>query len=292
MIRKFVLLALLASSAALAKVEVLDVLSSVSYKKSAPVPGGLTTLFVRGLQNIEGTTVVESYPAGTELAGVQVNIYGRSASVLLVSQLDGYQQINVQVSWIADVSVRPMIELRQGEEVTIVEDVPPGIFDAIYTDESGHAVAFHAADWSRITATNPARQGESILFFASNFGKLDRPMEDGSLAPEANTPSASVDSFSDTLGVRLVNPNLVGPEYYWVGTALCDGFLLCRPPLAAGLLGVFFLQVYLDRIDTSANPIPRALIIERRLCSSNRFPCPDLRVRTSQVALLHVAEPE
>ena len=82
MIRRSVLLALLASSAALGKVEILDVTSSVSYlsyQKAAPVPGGLTSLFVRGLQNIEGTLVVEKYPAAPELAGVRVNIYGRPA---------------------------------------------------------------------------------------------------------------------------------------------------------------------------------------------------------------------
>ena len=38
------------------KIEIQDVTSSVSYEKSAPVPGGLTMLFVRGLQNIEGTS--------------------------------------------------------------------------------------------------------------------------------------------------------------------------------------------------------------------------------------------
>lgn len=259
------------------------------------MPGGLTTLFVRGLQNIEGTRVVESYPAGPELAGIRVNIYGRTAPVLLVSQLAGYQQINVQVSWVADVSVRPMIEVKQGGESAVVQEVPPGVFDAIYTDESGYAVAFHASDWSRISATSPARKGEWILFFASNLGKIDQAIEDGALSPETGMPLAFLNTNRDRLDYGLVNANSEGRNSYNPGGLLScsESLAACGPPtLATGLLGLFFFRVYVYSTYAIPDTDRYGLILQRRLCSSDRFPCPDRQVISSRVALLHVAEPE
>ena len=127
--------------------EVTDVLSSVSYAKSAPVPGGLTTLFVKGLRGIDGTSVVTQYPAGPELvARVTVKIYGLPAPMLLVSQLDGYQQINVQVSWKADVTAKPAVEVRQGDTVAVVDAVPEGAFDALFAADDGSALAIKSSD--------------------------------------------------------------------------------------------------------------------------------------------------
>ena len=186
-----------------------------------------------------------------------------------------------------------MIELSQREELAIVQEVPAGAFDAIYRDESGYAVAFHASDWSRITAASPAKEGEWILFFASNLGRLDRPLEDGALAPENNTPLASMDLSRDRLLVRLVDANLAGgTQYSDGGLVSCGASTVCQQPLAAGLLGVFFIQVYVNWIYGRPGTIQHGLVIERRVCSSDRFPCPDLRVMSSRTALLHVAEPE
>ena len=64
------------------KLEVQYVTSSVSFEQMAPIAGGLTTLFVRGLK-VHGSVVKPaSYPAPAELGGVRVNIYGRPAPIL------------------------------------------------------------------------------------------------------------------------------------------------------------------------------------------------------------------
>ena len=141
------------------------------------MPGGLTTLFVKGLRGIEGTSVVTQYPAGPELvAGVTVKIYGLPVPVLLVSQLDGYHQINVQVSWKADVTVKPAVEVRQGGEVAVVDAVPEGAFDALYAGDDESALAIKSSDWSRVTADNPLRSGESFLLFGANMGPVTPAM--------------------------------------------------------------------------------------------------------------------
>ena len=268
------------------KLEITDVLSSVSYAKSAPVPGGLTTLFVKGLRGIEGTSVVKEYPAGPELvAGVTVKIYGLAAPVLLVSQLDGYQQINVQVSWKADVTVKPAVEVRQGGEVAVVDAVPEGAFDALYAGDDESALAIKSSDWSRVTADNPIRRGEYFLLFGANMGPVTPAIGDGELTPDLDPPLvvtsgfnyyyASVSVFGPPPERRLIRQS--------ASTTCPQG---CYWRLASGLLGVFVMELKLDyAYPPDYTYEVRAGFIK---CPVFSFPCRQSVSRTSKALALHV----
>jgi uncharacterized protein (TIGR03437 family) len=272
--------------AAEGRIEITDVLSSVSYAKSAPTPGGLTTLFVKGLRGIEGTSVVMQYPAGPELvAGVTVKIYGLPAPVLLVSQLDGYQQINVQVSWKANVTVKPAVEVRQGEDVAMVDTVPEGEFDALYAADDGSALAIKSSDWSRVTADNPIRRGEYFLLFGANMGPVAPPIKDGELAPDLDPPQvvtngsnyyyANVSVFGPPPERRILNVNVL--------TTCPQG---CYWRLASGLIGVFVMELKLeDSYPGDHTYEVRAGFVK---CPVFSFPCRQSVSRTSKPLRLHV----
>lgn len=273
------------------KLEILDVTSSVTYLRSAPEPGGLTTLFVRGLQGIEGTTAVTEYPAKLELSGVTVKVHGSPAPVLLVSQLDGYQQINVQVSWKANVAVKPVAEVQQGSQVAQFMDVPQVIWDVLFRGEDNYALAYKSEDWSRVTAENPIRAGEKFLLLGANLGAVTPAVADGALGPDEGLAPQLEDNprRSDrlTIQVNAPPPNNVGSLAYAKHSCPQEA---CEWRLASGLLGVYITELSLEDIGSYPKGASYEIYVSRIVCNVDRpfILCKDLTGRTSSGVPIHV----
>ena len=133
-------------------IEIPYVTSSVSFEEGAPVAGGLTTLFVRGL-TFDGASVKPENPPAFQLAGVRVNIYGRPAAILSMQNFEDCQAINVQVSWSADDSVKPAVEVMQDGRKAVVETVSLGCNHHGRSRKcAGLSAAELRADYARETA--------------------------------------------------------------------------------------------------------------------------------------------
>jgi uncharacterized protein (TIGR03437 family) len=229
-------------------IEIQYVTSSVSFEQGAPVAGGLTTLFVQGLQ-FEGASLTPGNPPVFELAGVRVNIYGRPAAILSMQNLDDCQAISVQVSWSADDSVKPAVEVTQDNRKGVVETVPLGIWDAIITDDLGNALAYRLPGYEQITPEKPLKGGESFVIFAANMGPVTLAPPDGAVTP-SNPPELIMyqrEPPYNSVGSGLW---IKGNDTNDANTGLADG-LTGKKPMVPGLVGVYEMEF---RFDSTSPP--------------------------------------
>jgi uncharacterized protein (TIGR03437 family) len=159
--------------------------SGASFLPGLSAPGGLASLFLYGL-NVSGTTLGTGNPLPTELDAVSIFVDGFPAPLLAVANIPvsnplGMQQINFQVPFEAQSN---LVEVRyQGLSTYVLPQlVAPGIF----TLPDGSGAIQHAADYSLVTASNPATPGETIIIYATGLGSVSTMVADGAPAVGAD----------------------------------------------------------------------------------------------------------
>ncbi len=151
------------------------------------VPGSTGTVFGVNLTDaLDGAVVAGPAPFPTELLGVKVSVNGIPAPILGVANVNGQEQINIQVPFeIPAPSSATVILENNGTAVTVpgvaIETAQPGIFEA-FLDGRSQAAALHA-DFSLVTKANPARRGETILLFLTGVGPLATPAATNEAGP-------------------------------------------------------------------------------------------------------------
>jgi uncharacterized protein (TIGR03437 family) len=158
------------------------IVNAASYAPGLPLPGGLASVFLRGL-NLSGPIIGNGSPLPTELAGVSILVGGVAAPILAVAPLSsGMQQINFQVPF---ESTSNVVEIRYQGSSTFAfpQTVGPGIF----TLSDGTPAIQHSADYSPVTPSNPARPGEVIIVYATGLGQVSSPVASG-VAPTGPDP--------------------------------------------------------------------------------------------------------
>ena len=172
-----------------------SIVNGASFAPGLPLPGGLASVFLRGL-NLPGTMIASGSPLPLVLAGVSILVGGASAPILAVAPVaSGMQQINFQVPFEAKSNV---VEIRyQGVSIfAFPQTAAPGIF--ILSD--GTAAIQHSADFSLVTRSNPAHPGEVIIVYATGLGKVSPAVASGTAAsgPAAVAPNCGGFSTSST----------------------------------------------------------------------------------------------
>ena len=207
--------------------------NAASFLPGLPEPGGLASLFVHGL-NVSGVVTAGGYPLPTEMAGVSILINGTPAPLVALAGLSSsMQQINFQVPFAANPAnpanaAANLVEVRyQGTSTFIVpEIVGPGIF--LLSD--GTPAIQHASDYSLVTASNPARKGETIIIYLTGLGPVSPPMASGVPATGAATANC--------------NPFVVSPDTsISIGTALYAG-------VTPGYVGLYQMNVQLGNLSS------------------------------------------
>jgi uncharacterized protein (TIGR03437 family) len=145
-------------------------------------PGGLMTLFGSGFGTQNGTAVGgQTFP--TTLANVQVTVNNIPAPLYSVSsnpaQISGVVPFGVTGS-------TATVVVTVGTTKSNAVDVPlaptaPGIF-SINQNGLGDGAVLHA-NFSAVTAANPARRGETVLVFLTGLGAVTPSIADGAVAP-------------------------------------------------------------------------------------------------------------
>ncbi|HUS06335.1 MAG TPA: Ig-like domain-containing protein [Bryobacteraceae bacterium] len=156
-------------------------------------PGTIAAILGTGISNgISGIVTPPDFigPLPTRLAGVEVLFNGISAPIYSVSNVNGQEEINVQVPF----EVQPgtaTIEIRTGatsqtlSNVT-VQPLAPGVFE---TNENGRRYAVIVReDGSFVSPSNPARRGEKLRAYATGLGQVTG----GTATNRAATPGQSV----------------------------------------------------------------------------------------------------
>ena len=141
------------------------------------VPGSAGSIFGVGLmEGVNGLVLPSAVPFPTILRGVRVRINGIEAPILALANVNGQEQINVQVPFGLPAPGTATVRIENnGAEITVpgvrLFPVQPGIFE---NQRNGVliAAALHA-DFPWSSRANPARRGEVILLFLTGLGLTD-----------------------------------------------------------------------------------------------------------------------
>jgi len=192
------------------------VVNAASFVLPPPI-GSLATVFGTDLSKINGIVQAAGTPLPTQLAGVSVTVGGVAAPILAVANVNGQEQINFQVpqfNYGRDVRSTGISVNNNGAvsaSVVLTDWDAPGIF----TTDGVHGAILHA-DYSPVTASNPAAKGETLLLFGTGFGSLfSDPVPIGSPASAAS-PSLALQK------VKVTVQGITGPIAF---AGLAPGFV-------------------------------------------------------------------
>ena len=159
-------------------------------------PGGLATIFGQGLTSINGTVIAQTNPLPYHLAGVQVFVSGFAAPLFSIADVNGEDQISLQVPYEAPTGPNAA-EIQVIDQGAVVADFftdsfteDPGIF--VY---SGNYAIAEASDYSLIGPNNPAIAGEPLVLYVTGLGPLNMNLTDGFGAPTSPPFAETIDPF-------------------------------------------------------------------------------------------------
>ena len=151
-------------------------------------PGSLGTIFGTNLmQGVDGVVVADAAPFPTRLRNVSVTINGEAAPILSLANVNGREQINLQVPFDTPAPADDVVVTIENNGVSAsfseerIHVVQPGIFE--YSLPEGRFAAALHADYSLVQPTNPARPGEIISLFFTGGGPLDPPVATNAPGP-------------------------------------------------------------------------------------------------------------
>lgn len=237
------------------QIQVLSLTSSANFQPSIMKPGGLASIFCSGLQNIPSVLQAQGYPLPLSLAGVSVKFSGLSAPILAVANLAGgaYQQINIQVPWELSATSGQFVDVYQNGASARFTPVGSIGWSVFFVDLAGYAIAQHASDYRPVTPADPAKAGEWIVVYATNFGPVQNQPADGNpadanhLEPILPDPSGYLSYYGLAAGPDAtyqsthVQSNYIG---MLPGSLLYQVNVLIPASQPAGTMALQFLDVY------------------------------------------------
>jgi uncharacterized protein (TIGR03437 family) len=159
-------------------------------------PGEVLSIFGSGFTATRQDATSMQLPL--TLAGVQVRVNGRAAPLLSV----GPNQINLIVPYATTEPYATVQVTVDGTPlnsvVSYARSTAPGVF-TLPPGGAGDAAALHA-DYSVVSASRPAKPGETVLLFVTGLGVTDPAIADGAAAPlgppfRLALPSANIAVF-------------------------------------------------------------------------------------------------
>ncbi len=199
--------------------------------------GSIVTIQGTGLATgVNGVVVPNNIvgPLPTSLAGVSVTFNGTLAPIFSVSNVNGVQQVTVQVPYevagLASASV--VITVAGGGSGTFtvtLKPYSPGIFTTNVFGLANQAVAIRP-DGSYVSPSNPAHRGETIIIFVTGLGQTN---------PLTGTNESGIPN-QNIVGTIAVGFNNAGTAYISAQTVV-------------GLVGVYAITLEVPT-NTAAGP--------------------------------------
>ena len=177
------------------------------------VPGSLGTIFGVGLmEGISGVVQAGRFPFPTILRGVRVIVNGISAPILSIANVNGQEQVSIQVPFGIPAPGVTVVVLENNGSRTTVTGVPlfavqPGIFE--FTASGVRLAAVLHANFEVVTPANPARPGEIVLLFLTGLGVTNPAVGTNFLGPA--TPATSV--VQPVVGIDDAGVEVIGSFY-------------------------------------------------------------------------------
>lgn len=177
--------------------------------------GGIVSIFGTGLTSgVSGIVSATGLPLPTSLRGTSVTVNGIPAPLFAIANVNGQEQINLQIPNVVAGSNTVTIVVTNNGQVGASIQVPilavqPGIFSA---DSSGKGPAAALnQDLSFNSAQNPIPAGNVIVLYATGLGGTNPPVAAGQPAPTS--------PLSFTVGTPVVLINGVQAEVQYSGLA-------------------------------------------------------------------------
>jgi len=178
-------------------------------------PGGLVTIFGTNLtRNLTGIIQNSSVPLPVSLAGTSVTVGGRTAPVFNVVNINGQEQISVQIPVDAAPGSAVPVVLNNGSGTATAPINLTATQPGLFTIDGTQAAALHA-DFSLISAENPAAPGETIIVFCTGLGAVNPAVATGAaasgsvLSTTATTYTATVAGLNAAVGFSGLAPGFV-----------------------------------------------------------------------------------
>ncbi len=194
--------------------------NGASFQKGSISPGEIVAITGSNLVSVQGVSTPETIvgPLPTTFQGVTVTFNGTAAPIYAVSNVNGTQQIVVQVPYeiagavSANVVITGSGGSTSGSIAVPVQPYAPGIFETtIYG--ARQAVAIHA-NGSYVSPSNPAQPGENITVFATGLGQTTPALATNATGISGQTVSAQIVAGISNAGVQLISaqsaPGLIG----------------------------------------------------------------------------------
>ncbi len=196
----------------LPQVTALGFVNAASFRQGW-VPGSAGSIFGVGLtEGVDGEVLPQVFPFPTILRGVRVRINGIEAPILALANVNGQEQINVQVPFGLTAPGTATVRIENNGAESTIAGVPllavqPGIFE---NSRNGVriAAALHA-DFSLVEPSHPARPNEVILLFLTGLGITDPAV--GTNVPGPAPPPRSV--ISPVVGIDDEGVEVLGSFY-------------------------------------------------------------------------------
>ncbi|HEY7334274.1 MAG TPA: SBBP repeat-containing protein [Bryobacteraceae bacterium] len=215
--------------------------NAASQAPGLPFPGGLASVYVRGV-DVSTTMTGAGSPVPPQLAGVSIMVDGVPAPILTIAPLaSGMERIDFQVPFEAK-SNTVEIRYRGSSVFGFPQRTPPGIF--ILGD--GTPAIEHVSDYSLVTPANPAHPGETIVIYATGLGPVSPAVPSG-MAPAG---PAALGLCANGFGIDGSSPP------YSFGTILYAG-------LTPGFVGLYQFNV---RLRPDLAPGTQHLLINTNNC--------------------------
>ncbi|MBI1354290.1 MAG: hypothetical protein GC160_08085 [Acidobacteria bacterium] len=143
-------------------------------------PGSAASIFAVNITgDVQGIAATPYDPASgfpTVFRGVQVLVNGVAAPILALVNINGQEQVNIQVPFQTSGNFATVTVINNSSQSSIpgvpVFSPQPGIFEVTDTGGSRFAAALHV-DYSLVSPTNPARPGEAVQLFLTGMGRLE-----------------------------------------------------------------------------------------------------------------------
>jgi uncharacterized protein (TIGR03437 family) len=183
-------------------------------------PGAIVAIRGSGLTTIQGILDAANVvgPLPTTFQGITVTFNGIAAPIYSVSNVNGVQQVVVQVPYeVAGSSTVNVVVTNSGGGTATVSNVPvqpyaPGIFETTLFGQA-QAVAIHP-DGSFVSPSNPAHQGENITIFLTGLGQTNPGTGTNRAGVGGQSVAAPVVAGINNAGVPVVSvfadPGLIG----------------------------------------------------------------------------------
>jgi uncharacterized protein (TIGR03437 family) len=163
-----------------------NVTNGASFRRGI-VPGSIATIFGVGLSSVDGISKA-GLPLPRKLAGTAVTVNGIAAPLFAVANVNGAEQINLQVPFeIAGQATAQIVVTSGGVASQPVQvDVWPAQ-PGVFTSDGFTGAILHGTTYAPVTAADPAAKGEVVLIYATGLGDVINPPATGATSDAERT---------------------------------------------------------------------------------------------------------